>query len=108
MKVSLFGATGMVEGKPMGAIGAELWCDVSNVPDVVDQDVQPAHLLEQTRDLLRYGVIDLNGDAAASARGHDLRGLVDRLGAVLHAGATGNAAARRPSRPPRRSTWYPS
>jgi hypothetical protein len=45
------------------------------------------------RYLLRHGVIDLDRDAVASASGHDLRGLVDRLGAILHAGPAGNAAA---------------
>src|SRR5690606_8254766 len=60
-------------------------------PNVVDEDVELTHLLEQARDLFRVRVIGANGDAAASARGHDLGGLVDGLRAVLHPGAAPHA-----------------
>jgi hypothetical protein len=62
-------------------------------PDVVDEDVELSDLFEEPRDLLGDGVVHLHGDAAAAALRDDGRGLVDRLGTVLHAGAAGDAAA---------------
>ena len=63
---------------------------------VVDQDVEPALLgpdpVEQRLRLLVVGVVDLDGDALAARRGHQLGGFADRA----RRAATGPAFSVRP------------
>ena len=72
------------EGKPMSAIGAELWCDVSNVtglvarleaqglvrrtPDAGDQRVKRVHLTERGRAALGEALPDHEAELVRRAR----------------------------------------
>src|SRR5688572_1475657 len=68
--------------------------EIVAAPDVVDEDVELTHLLEQFCNLIGPGVIALHGDTLAPSRGDDVCGLIDGLRPVFHAGTAGNAAAR--------------
>jgi hypothetical protein len=69
-------------------------------PDVVDQHVEAVRLRvdagHQRGDPGRVEVVDDDGDPAAAGGGHQLRGLLDGLGAAVLGGAPGGAAAGAP------------
>ena len=67
--------------------------EIVAAPDVVDEDVELADLLEERGDLCGIGVIDAFRDSASAARGDDVGGLVDRLGTILHTRISRDAAA---------------
>lgn len=62
-------------------------------PDVVHEYVERSNAREQVVHFAGYGVVHSNRYAAASARGDDLGGFLDRLRAILHAGMSRDAAA---------------
>ena len=78
---------------------------VLGAPDVVHEHVEAAVLgvdpLDQAADLPGLQVVDRDGDSLAARRGHELGGLLDRLGPVDLGAAPARAAAGRVDRRPR-------
>ena len=67
-------------------------------PDVVDEQVEPAVVgvdpLDERGDLRRVEVVDRDGDPLAAGRGDQLRGLLDRLRAVVPPSAARGCCGR--------------